>query len=102
MLKRFTIGACAAVSLAVPRPAEGQSCTVDTVQAETVAAKLSADSPQETSHRARHGEILGFLSEVLYKANRYEEAEKAIRYSRELSWMNSKRTTTFWAALNFF
>ncbi len=40
MLKRFTVGVCAAVSLAVPRAANGQSCTVDTVQAVTVAAAM--------------------------------------------------------------
>jgi hypothetical protein len=40
MLRRFTVGACAAVLLAFPRPVNGQSCSVDTVHAETVAAAM--------------------------------------------------------------
>jgi hypothetical protein len=40
MLRQFTVGACAAVLLAVPRQANGQSCSVDTVQTETVAAAM--------------------------------------------------------------
>jgi len=40
MLRQFIVGTCAAASVVVPRLANGQSCSVDTVQASDVAAAM--------------------------------------------------------------